>query len=1070
MKNPILSYELRYWLRSPLAYFLVLMMCAFALVTMLGTGGYFDEPVQNNDNVSFLNSAYALTSNSFLFAKLLLFLVAIFFGFSIYRDYQNNTHHILYSYPLHKRQYLLGKYLSACIIVSGAAIGVYAAIWTGELMLGIKNPKITVYQSSGYLIACFLYLLPTLLIIGSFVFIVVTLTRNIFAGFITAICFVLFQLILESTLFNFPELMAILDPFGQNAFHLTTHEWNHELRNSFALPLDKYILFNRLFWGVIVMGALYVLSLKFDFHHDKVIALGNRSHNKDKLSNQHHLASKDKEVDYRFDIKTKIKQVLHLALYDVKLIITSWLFILLSLFGIATVFFIQLKVSNTGDFNLLPFTRLLISAPLSIYSMIIVLSTYLFSGIIIDRARTTKMNLLVDVTPIEIWQLIFSKITAIMIMHLTQLLLFFITAVSIQLINGYHNLELGLYFISIFILTLPMLMVWNTTSVFIHSLIPNLFLSMFLLGCLWLGAQSLEQVGIDTNLLKYNTMPILEYSDFNGYGSQLKGFFVICKYWMAVGILLVPGIMLIWKRGSSSSFSERYKLVKQRMSPLALLLLILMVTHLVYNAFYLYQAEKDQHRTSLSSQQLKTALQEHKKNWKQYDAIVQPKISDINLELNIFPKQRRFDATGKYLLTNNSAHSIDTLFIRTGFDEITKIEWNGKAQEILNDETMNCHLFQLEESLSPGDSISFSFKIANVENTLLEKNSNVLRNGTFLKQDILPRLGYQFSEDDKVIHQHKDHTHHFYHKDAHEVTLRTKISTSSDQVAIAPGDLLNTEVREGRTYFEYFTTTPQKMNFSFHSGDYTIIKDRFREKEIAVYYHKTHSSNTANMIAGLKASLEYNSSFGEYPYKHIRIIEFPHTEESYGATLTGNNIPSSEILFNIKSKSMKSDFPYYVMVHELTHEWFGNQMKPAEGLGAKMLSESITEYITLCIYRKSLGEEIGNAFLETQYKRYRKGKLKEKGKEPPLFQVGRDQDYISYGKGAIALNQISKSIGEDKMKEILSLFLMEYGMKKVKYPTSSDFITLLKSQVSASHHRLIDQWLMEVIDFDDISG
>jgi len=74
MKNPILRYELRHWLRSPLAYFLVIIMVAFAFVSMLGTGGYFDGPMEPSENVSFLNSAYALSGNSFLFAKVPYFL------------------------------------------------------------------------------------------------------------------------------------------------------------------------------------------------------------------------------------------------------------------------------------------------------------------------------------------------------------------------------------------------------------------------------------------------------------------------------------------------------------------------------------------------------------------------------------------------------------------------------------------------------------------------------------------------------------------------------------------------------------------------------------------------------------------------------------------------------------------------------------------------------------------------------------------------------------------------------------------------------------------------------------
>src|SRR6056297_3028423 len=126
------------------------------------------------------------------------------------------------------------------------------------------------------------------------------------------------------------------------------------------------------------------------------------------------------------------------------------------------------------------------------------------------------------------------------------------------------------------------------------------------------------------------------------------------------------------------------------------------------------------------------------------------------------------------------------------------------------------------------------------------------------------------------------------------------------------------------------------------------------------------------MLEGLKASLDYNSKlFGCYPYNQIRIIEFPHTEESFSATLKSNNIPASEVLF-------------YVVAHELTHEWFGNQVMPADAEGANMLTESITEYITLSIYTEHFGEAAAKRFLNAQYRRYNRGRKKENGKEPPL--------------------------------------------------------------------------------------
>ena len=89
-----------------------------------------------------------------------------------------------------------------------------------------------------------------------------------------------------------------------------------------------------------------------------------------------------------------------------------------------------------------------------------------------------------------------------------------------------------------------------------------------------------------------------------------------------------------------------------------------------------------------------------------------------------------------------------------------------------------------------------------------------------------------------------------------------------------------------------------------------------------------------------------------------------------------------------------------VQAHELTHQWWGNQVVPADALGAKMLTESIAEYISLRIYERYFGQEKALHFLSLQRKRYLEGRTTETGKENPLYLVQPEQEYIAYGKGA----------------------------------------------------------------------
>ncbi|MBL0052998.1 MAG: hypothetical protein IPP29_16560 [Bacteroidetes bacterium] len=96
------------------------------------------------------------------------------------------------------------------------------------------------------------------------------------------------------------------------------------------------------------------------------------------------------------------------------------------------------------------------------------------------------------------------------------------------------------------------------------------------------------------------------------------------------------------------------------------------------------------------------------------------------------------------------------------------------------------------------------------------------------------------------------------------------------------------------------------------------------------------------------------------------------------------------------------DLSFYVAAHELSHHWWGNQVSPADALGATMITESMAEYITAKIYEKKYGKQGALKFLKIQRIRYLSGRANETEQEPPLYLVNPEQSYISYGKGAIA--------------------------------------------------------------------
>ena len=77
----------------------------------------------------------------------------------------------------------------------------------------------------------------------------------------------------------------------------------------------------------------------------------------------------------------------------------------------------------------------------------------------------------------------------------------------------------------------------------------------------------------------------------------------------------------------------------------------------------------------------------------------------------------------------------------------------------------------------------------------------------------------------------------------------------------------------------------------------------------------------------------------------------------------------------------------------MAHQWWGNQLIPADVLGARMLTESMAEYIALKVLEKEYGKGRMRQFLQLDLDLYLRGRGRESEQERPLMYAELDQDY-----------------------------------------------------------------------------
>jgi aminopeptidase N len=132
------------------------------------------------------------------------------------------------------------------------------------------------------------------------------------------------------------------------------------------------------------------------------------------------------------------------------------------------------------------------------------------------------------------------------------------------------------------------------------------------------------------------------------------------------------------------------------------------------------------------------------------------------------------------------------------------------------------------------------------------------------------------------------------------------------------------------------------------------------------------------------------------------------------------------------------------------------------------MSESFAQYSALLVMEKLYGREQIRKFLKTELDRYLRARGGEVVEELPLMRV-ENQGYIHYNKGAVVMYWLKEVVGEAVVNRALQKFLAEFAFKPAPYPSTTDFIRLLRAEAGPQHDQLITD-LFEMITLYDMKA
>jgi hypothetical protein len=722
-----------------------------------------------------------------------------------------------------------------------------------------------------------------------------------------------------------------------------------------------------------------------------------------------------------------------------------------------------------------------------------------YSGELVWRERDTRLDQIMDAFPVPSWVLFCSKLFALMLVQVVLVFMVMMCGLLVQLWYGYHNYEFGLYFEELLGRRLVTFCILCVIAFLIHTIVNNKYLGHFFMVVYFILGIALPQMNLQDYLYRLGESPTPVYSDMNGYGPYAQSLLWFQLYWAIGAVLLAIVTKLLWVRGTETSWRNRLHLARTRLSGKTVA--ALGATAVVFAAVgaYIYYNTHILNRY-LTTYKIEAERAQYETKYKKYQSTPQPRVTDININIDFYPEKRLAVFRGQESLENKTSAPIDTVAVTIWPEDVDVIprphidvrnlSFSGGQTSVLQDAELGFYVFKLSKPLAPHDRITLSFDLSYPNPGFVNSfpNGDIVHNGSFVSSSYIPFIGY-FQDvqlvDDSARHRHglqrspglpkledaAARQNNYVSTAADWVKFEGTISTSVDQIAIMPGYLQKDWMQDGRHYFQYKADAPVLAGiFSANSARYALRRDSWRDVNLEIYYHRGHEFDLDRMVQGMKSTLDYcTQAFSPFQFRQLRIIEFPR----YGnfAESFPNTIPFSEgigfITYVNPHKKDAISLPFFVTAHEVGHQWWAHQVVSANTEGATAIVETLAQYTALMVMKHTYGADSMRKFLRYQLDGYLRGRGQERNEEKPLMRVEPNQGYIHYNKGGLIMYALQDYIGEDRVTRALSSFVKDYAFKGAPYPTTLDLIAYLQKETPPEFQYLYHDWFETITIFDN---
>ncbi|AHG92478.1 Peptidase M1 membrane alanine aminopeptidase (plasmid) [Gemmatirosa kalamazoonensis] len=1082
MLGGILRFEWRYHTRR-LTFAAAALALAGGAATLVGTG-YGPKSVD-------VNAPYTIAQSLGLLSLFSVFVLTIFCANAALRDTEHGMTELVFSRPIGKPRYLLGRFAGALLAALTAMTLAALVLMLAPLVLQVEPDRLGAVRPVAYLWALVVLVLPNLLLVGAVLYAVATLTRSTLATYVGAVAiyalYLVTALLVDSPLMAgaappTPEGLAraaLLDPFGLSAFFEQTRYWTPAERDVRMVALSGRMLLNRLLWMGVAATVLAWTYARFRF--EVVTRRAPRRRGATAVDVMavatYHVVAPATRGAFRPALGSA-------ARLELRHVLRGWTFLaLLALWVFVAGMEAVAQLGGEYGSHVLPTTGLLLDAMQLPLLLVGTITIVYYAAEVAWRERVVGFDPLVDATPASSAVLYLAKAAALCALPAILALAAVLVGIVVQLANGYTQVEPALWLSLLWFGGVP-LALFAIGALAVQAVAPNRWLGLLGGLALALVARRGDTVGLEHPMLHFGAGPSVQHSDLDGFGPAAASFAAFMGYWTLAAVVLACVSWGLWRRGANVGLRARLAQLPSHWGRGGRRAFAVSVVAFVAAAALLFARTQAAHAWAGSATREQWRA-DYERAYRRLEGQPQPSVVHVAMTTQLVPAARRATVEATLVLENRWTRPIDTVWavVPRGVTG-ARVSLAG-TRTATRDTRFPVHVFALARPLAPGERVVLRYAGTLDRGGVRadDFSGDVAANGTFLTSvDALPSLGYRAgweldepaarrrhglaSEPTREAPLAAADSVRRAPRDAAWLTLDATVATDDDQTALAPGRLVRTWRADGRRWFHYVADRPMTPRFGIVSARYAVRRTRHAGVDVEVWYHPAHAVNVDRMLASATRTLDLlGARYGAYALPQLRVAEIP-LWSSFGAlSLPGMIFFPEDRGFLSDARDADVDLVTRRVAHEVSHQWWAHTLDPAPMAGASTLTETLAKHSEQLVVGAAYGDGALAPMLAFDEDRYLAGSAAARRGEPTLLEAA-DEAWLYYGKGAVVMRGLRDLLGPAAVDRALAALLHAHAGPTGMATTLDLRAALWAECLTAADSALVGEWLGDRTVYD----